>query len=113
MSLVGHDGPSLLRHWVPIQLALLWPAALVLLAGKAWVPAGVMAVFAVALPVLTALRIFAYRALSRVIADWAVAIVIIAAVYAGLAAPPLGPIIIAGAIVWLARRGAGARWLLA
>lgn len=113
MTLVGHDGLSLCRHWVPIQLALLWPAALVLLAGKAWVPAGVMAVVAVALPVLTALRIFAYRALSRVIADWAVAIVIIAAVYAGLTAPLLGPIIIVGAIVWLARRGAGARWLLA
>lgn len=112
MTLVGHGGTSLLRHWLPIQLALLWPAALVLLAGQAWVPAGVTAVIAVALPVLSALRIFAYRALSRVIADWGVGIVIIAAVYAGFTAPPLGPVIIVGAIVWLARRGAGARWLL-
>lgn len=103
----------MLRHWLPIQLALLWPAALVLLAGQAWVPAGVTAAVAVALPVLTALRIFAYRALSRLAADWAVAIVIIAAVYAGVTAPPLGPVIVVGAIVWLARRGAGARWLLA
>lgn len=113
MTLVGHGGTSLLRHWLPIQLALLWPAALVLLAGQTWIAAGGTVVAAVALPVLTALRIFAYRALSRLAADWAVAIVIIAAVYAGVTAPPLGPLIIVGAIVWLARRGAGARWLLA
>ena len=113
MTLVGHDGASLLRHWLPIQLALTGPAALVLLAGQAWTFAGVLAVVAVALPVLTALRIFAYRALSRVIADWTVAIVVLAAAYAGLTAPPLGPIIIVGAILSLVRRGAGARWLLA
>lgn len=113
MTLVGHGGTSLLRHWLPIQLALTWPAVFVLLAGQAWIPAGVAAVVAVALPVLTALRIFAYRALSRLAADWAVAIVIIAAVYAGVTAPPIGPVIVFGAIVWLARRGAGARWLLA
>lgn len=113
MMLVGYGGTSLLRHWLPIQLALLWPAALVLLAGQAWALAGVTAVVAVALPVLTALRIFAYRALSRLAADWAVGIVVLAAVYAGVTAPPLGPVIVVGAIVWLARRGAGARWLLA
>lgn len=113
MTLVGHGGASLLRHWLPIQLALVWPAALVLLAAQAWVPAIVAVLIAAALPVVTALRIFAYRALSRVIADWAVAIVILAAVYAGLAAPLLGPMIMVGAIVWLARRGTGARWLLA
>lgn len=113
MTLVGHGSVSLMRHWLPIQLALLWPAAVVLLAGQAWVPAGIMASVAVALPVLTVLRIFAYRALSRVIADWAVAIVVLAAAYAGLTAPPLGPIIVVGGILSLARRGAGARWLLA
>ena len=113
MTLVGHGATSLLRHWLPIQLALLWPAALVLLAGQTWALAGVTAVVAVALPVLTALRIFAYRALSRVIADWAVAILIPVAVLVSLAAPPLGPVIVVGATVWLARRGAGARWLLA
>jgi hypothetical protein len=113
MTLVGHGGASLLRHWLPTQLALLWPAAVVLLSGQAWVPAGLMTVVAVALPVLTVLRIFAYRALSRVIADWAVAIVVLAAAYAALTAPPLGPIIVVGAILSLARRGVGARWLLA
>ncbi len=113
MTLVGHGSASLLRHWLPTQLALTWPAALVLLAGQAWAFAGVLAVVAMALPVLTALRIFAYRALNRVIADWTVAVVIIAAAYGGLTAPPLGPIIIVGAILSLARRGAGARWLLA
>lgn len=113
MTLVGHGGASLLRHWLPIQLALVWPAALILLAAQAWVPAIVAVLIAAALPVVTSLRIFAYRALSRVIADWAVAIVILAAVYAGLTAPLLGPMIMVGAIVWLARRGTGARWLLA
>lgn len=113
MTLVGHGGASLLRHWLPIQLALLCPAALVLLAAQAWVPAVVAALIAAVLPVVTALRIFAYRALSRVIADLAVAIVILAAVYAGFTAPLLGPVIMVGAIVWLARRGTGARWLLA
>ncbi len=113
MALVGHDGASLLRHWLPTQLALLWQAVFVLLAGQAWVFAGVLAVVAMALQLHTALRIFAYRALSRVTADWAVAIVVLAAAYAGLTAPPHGPIIILGAILSLARRGAGARWLLA
>lgn len=113
MTLMGHGGASLLRHWLPIQIALLWPAALVLVAAQAYVPAAVAALIAATLPVVTALRIFAYRAVSRLIADWAVAIVILAAVYAGFTVPPLGPLVIAGAIVWLARRGAGTRWLLA
>jgi hypothetical protein len=113
MTLVGHGGASLLRHWLPIQIALLCPAALVLLAAQAYVPATVAVLIAATLPVVTALRIFAYRAVSRLIADWTVAIVILAAAYAGLTAPPLGPIIIVAAIVWLARRGAEARWLLA
>ena len=112
MTLVGHGGASLLRHWLPIQLALVWPAALILLASQAWVPAIVAALIALVLPVVTALRIFAYRALSRVIADWTVAIVILAVVYAGFTAPLLGPVMMVGAIVWLARRGTGARWLL-
>lgn len=113
MTLVGHGGASLLRHWLPVQLALLGPLAIVLLLAQEPVPATLAAITAVALPVVTALRIFAYRAVSRLVADWAVAIVILAAVYAGFTAPPLGPMIISAAIVWLARRGAGARWLLA
>jgi hypothetical protein len=113
MTLVGHGGASLLRHWLPIQIALLWPAVLVLLAARAYVTATAAVLITAALPVVTALRIFAYRAVSRLIADWTVAIVILAAAYAGFTAPPLGPIIIVGAIVWLARRGAKTRWLLA
>ena len=58
-------------------------------------------------------RAMAQGALAHSHADWAVAIVVLAAVYAGVTAPPLGPVIVVGAIVWLARRGAGARWLLA
>lgn len=113
MALVGHGGAALLRHWLPLQLALLAPLAIVLLLAQEPVPATGAAIIAAALPVVTALRIFAYRALSRWAADWTVALVILAAVYASLTAPPLGPMIIAAAIVWLARRGAGARWLLA
>ena len=113
MTLVGHRGTTLLRHWLPIQLALLYPATLILLVAQAWVPATVAALIAVALPVVTALRIFAYRAVSQLIADWGVAIVILAAGYVGLTAPLFGPMIIVAAIVWLARRGAGARWLIA
>jgi hypothetical protein len=113
ITLVGHGSASLVRHWLPIQIALLWPAALGLLAAQAYVPATVAMLIAGILPVVTALRIFAYRALSRLIADWTVAIVMLAAVYAGFTAPPLGPMVIIGAIVWLARRGTGTRWLLA
>ncbi len=113
MTQVGHGGASLLRHWLPIQIALLWPAALVLLAAQAYMPATVAVLIAATLPVVTALRIFAYRAFGRLIADWTVAIVILAACYAGFTVPPLGPLVMLGAIAWLARRGAGTRWLLA
>ncbi|MBA4051518.1 MAG: hypothetical protein C0472_06430 [Erythrobacter sp.] len=113
MTLVGHEGASLLRHWLPLQLCLLGPLAILLLLAQEPVSATVAAIIAAALPVVTALRIFAYRAVSRLIADWAVALVILAAVYAGLTAPPLGPVVIVAAIIWFARRGAGFRWLLA
>jgi hypothetical protein len=113
MTLVGHGSASLLRHWLPIQIALLWPAALVLMVAQAYVPATVAMLIAAIMPVVTALRIFAYRALSRLIADWTVAIVILAAVYAGFTVPPLGPLVIFCAIVWLARRGMRTRWLVA
>lgn len=113
MTLVGHEGASLLRHWLPLQFCLLGPLAIVLLLAQEPVSATVAAIIAAALPVVTALRIFAYRAVSRLIADWAVALVILAAVYAGLTAPPLGPVVIVAAIIWFARRGVGFRWLLA
>lgn len=113
MTLVGHGGASLLRHWLPVQLALLLPAGLVLLLAQEWVSAALAALIAAALPVVTALRIFAYRAFGRLIADWTVAIVTLAAAYAGFTVPPLGPMVIVAAMVWLARRGAGARWMLA
>ena len=113
MTLVGHEGASLLRHWLPLQLCLLGPLAIVLLVAQEPASATVAAIIAAALPVVTALRIFAYRAVSRLVGDWAVALVILAAVYAGLTAPPLGPVVIVAAIIWFARRGAGFRWLLA
>lgn len=113
MTLMGHTSLSLLRYWLPIQLALLWPLALVLLAAQAWTPATVATLVSLALPIVTALRILAYRAFSRLIADWAVAVVILAAVYAAFTVSPLAPAIIIAAVIWLARRGAGARWLLA
>lgn len=113
MTLVGHTGPTLLRHWLPIQLALLWPLTFLLLVAQSWVPASVAALAALMLPVATAMRIFAYRAFSRLIADWIVAVVFVIAAYAAYTVPPLGPMIIVAAIVWLVRRGAGTRWLLA
>jgi len=113
MTLVGHEGASLLRHWLPLQLCLLGPLAIVLLVAQEPVSTTVAAIIAAALPVVTALRIFAYRAVSRLVGDWAVALVILAAVYAGLTAPPLGPVVIVAAIIWFARRGVGFRWLLA
>ena len=113
MTLVGHEGASLLRHWLPLQLCLLGPLAIVLLLAQEPVSTTVAAIIAAALPVVTALRIFAYRAVSRLVGDWAVALVILAAVYAGLTAPPLGPVVIVAAIIWFARRGVGFRWLLA
>lgn len=112
MTLVGHSSASLVRVWLPIQLALLLPATAVLLLAQSWVAAGVAAVIALGLPAITALRVFAYRAFSRVIADWMVTSLIAAAGYAALTFPPLGPVIIVGAVVWLAKRGSGSRWLL-
>lgn len=113
MTLMGHSPASLLRHWLPAQLTLLLPFGMVLTLAQHWLAAGVAVAVAVGLAVLTTARIFAYRAFSRLIADWAVAALIAAAGYAALTVPPLGPLILIAAIVWLARLGAGKRWLLA
>lgn len=112
MTLVGHGSASLLRHWLPYQLALLGPLAIVLLLAQEPASATTAAIIAAALPMVTALRIFAYRAASRLMADWMVAIIILVAVYAGFTALPLGPTVLVGATIWLSRRGADSRWLL-
>lgn len=112
MTLMGRTAPTLLRHWLPLQLALLLPLAAVLLVAQSWAAAGVAAVLATALPVMTTLRILAYRLFSRLIADWMVAGLIAGTAYASLSVPPLGPAILLAAMIWLARRGADRRWLL-
>jgi hypothetical protein len=113
MTLMGHSPTSLLRHWLPAQLTLLLPFGVVLALAQNWLAAGLTAAVALVLLSLTTARIFAYRAFSRLIADWAVAGVIALAGYAAITVPPLGPAIIIAAIVWLARLGSGKRWLLA
>lgn len=113
MTLMGHSPASLLRHWLPAQTMLLAPFGAALALAQNWLAAGVAAGVALGLLVLTTARILAYRAFSRVIADWAVAAVIAATGYAALAVPPLGPVIMMAAIAWLTRLGAGRQWLLA
>lgn len=113
MTLMGHSPASLLRHWLPAQIMLLLPFGAVLALAQNWLAAGLTAAVGLGLLVLTTARIFAYRAFSRLIADWAVAGVIAATGYMALTIPPLGAAILIAAIVWLARLGSGKRWLLA
>ncbi|MCM0000739.1 MAG: hypothetical protein NBV68_15280 [Erythrobacter sp.] len=113
MTLMGHSPASLLRHWLPAQIMFLLPFGAVLALAQNWLAAGLTAAVALGLLVLTTARIFAYRAFSRLIADWAVAGVIAAAGYVALTVPPLGAAILIAAIVWLARLGSGKRWMLA
>ena len=113
MTLMGHSPASLLRHWLPAQIMLLLPFGAVLALAQNWLAAGLTAAVALGLLVLTTARIFAYRAFSRLIADWAVAGVIAASGYMALTIPPLGAAILIAAIAWLARLGSGKRWLLA
>lgn len=113
MAMVGMSATELLRRYVPLQIALLMPTAAVLALSRSWDLAGIAAGVTCALPAITMLRIFAYRALSRMLADWAVAILIAVAAYLTLTFPPLGPLAIIAAILWLARRGGNARWLIA
>ena len=112
MTLMGRSTWALLGNWLPLQIVLLSPVTMVLLTGQAWVPASLAAITLLALPVVTAMRIFAYRAFGRLIADWSVALILAAAMYAGFTLPPLGPVILMAGMLWLLRRGAGHRWLL-
>lgn len=113
MTLVGLSPASLLRQWLPAQIFLIVPFGAVLALAQHWLAAGVAAAVALGLLVLTTVRIFAYRAFSRVIADWAVAAVVAASSYAAMTVPSLGPVVMTAAIVWLARLGLGKQWLLA
>ena len=112
MTLMGRSASALLGYWLPLQIVLLSPVTMVLMIGQASVPASLAAITLLALPVVTAMRIFAYRAFGRLIADWSVAFVLAAAIYAGFTLPPLGPVILVAGMWWLARRGTGQRWLL-
>lgn len=111
MTVVGHSSASLLRHWLPIQLALLLPFAAVLLIAQSWTCAAVATLVALGLPAITTMRIFAYRSFSRVIADWVTSFLILAAAYLAFTFPPLGPIPIVASIAWLAWRGKDLTWL--
>jgi len=113
MTQMGHSPASLLRHWLPAQVMFLLPFGAVLALAQNWLAAGLTAAVALGLVVLTIARIFAYRAFSRLIANWAVAGVIAATGYMALTIPPLGAAFLIAAIVWLARLGSGKRWLLA
>ncbi|MBH1944640.1 hypothetical protein I5L01_10390 [Erythrobacter sp. YJ-T3-07] len=113
MAMVGRSAADLLRRWLPLQLALLVPAAAVLALSQSGVAAGIAALAAFGLPAFTILRVLAYRAFDRMPADWLVTIIVAITAYLMLSLPPLGPLAILAAMVWLARRGRGARWLIA
>lgn len=112
MTLVGHSTGSLLRNWVSMQFALLVPTTAILMMAQDWIAASVGALSVIGLTVMTVLQVLAYRAFSRLIAQWMVAIVILAAGLVGLAFPPLGAIVVVSAMFWLLRKGLGSRWLL-
>lgn len=113
MALMGHSPSSLLRHWLPAQIMLLLPFLAVQALAQNWLASGIFAAFALGLLVYTAARIFAYRAFRRLLADWVVAAVVLATGYVALTLPPLAPIIMIIAIVWLARLGSRTTWLIA
>lgn len=112
MTLMGYSSASLARAWFPMQLALTLPMLAVLLLAQNWIAAGVVAANATGLLVITALRIFAYRAFSCTMANWIVAGLVSIAGFTALTLPPAAPIIVIASIVWLVRRGSGSRWLL-
>jgi len=113
MTMVGHSAATMLRKSLTIQLALLVPFAAVLALAQDWMAASVAAIAAIGLPCITALRILAYRAFGRILADWLVSIFIAIAAYLTLTLPPLGVLAILAAMVWFARKGTGTRWLIA
>jgi hypothetical protein len=112
LTMVGHSSTSMLRIWLPIQVVLLAPLAGVLAVSQRWAGAGLVLLFVLGLPAITALRVFAYRAFSRLLADWMVAAVVATALYTALTLPPIGPIVIIAATILVARRGSASRWLL-
>lgn len=112
MTMVGRSSTFILRKWLPIQIALLLPVAVALAISQNWLAAAVAALIALGLPTLTAMRILAYRSFSRIIADWVTTLLIAAVAFATLMLPPLGLIVIVGAMAWLSRRSKGVGWLI-
>ena len=113
IAMVGRSTAELLLRWLPLQLALLVPAAAVLALSQSWLAAGIAAAAALGLPAFTILRLFAYRAFDRILADWIVTIIVGIAIYLAMSLPPLAPLAIILALVWLAMRGRRTRWLIA
>lgn len=112
MAVVGRSVGSTLRQWLPVQLALLLPVSVVMVIAQRWVPMTVATLAATGLIAVTTVRILAYRAYGRRIADWISTILMAIVGFVTVALPPLAVLLLIAVMIWLLRRGKDSEWVI-
>lgn len=112
-TMVGHSSWAIVRSHISPLAAFFVPFAAALTLAPHWAPPAVAGLLGLAVTVFIAMRILAYQSFYPRIADWFVTVLIAVVAMAGLALPPAAPVAMLVSIVWLARRAASQKWLIA
>lgn len=112
-TMVGNSSLVIIgTHGLPL-LAFFTAFTATLSSAPPWEPSAVAAVLGAAVLVFMAVRVLAYQAFDRRIADWFVTGLFAIAGMAGLMIPPAALVAMLFGVVWLARRAASQRWSIA
>lgn len=112
-TMVGHYSWAIVRSHISPLLAFFVPFAAALTLARQWAPPAVAIVLGLAVAVFVALRVLAYQSFHQRIADLFVTGLVAVVAVVGLALPPAAPLVMLFGIVWLARRAASRKWVIA
>lgn len=112
-TMMGHSSWAIVRSHISPLLTFFVPFATALTLAPHWAPPAVALVLGLAVIVFVALRVLAYQSFHQRIADWFVTVLIAMVAMVGFALPPAAPVAMLFGIVWLARRAASRKWLIA
>lgn len=113
MALVGHSSLATLGEHSRLLLGFFLPFALILALSFEWLVAGTGLGVGLLSLAIVAMRVLAYRAYRRQLAEWISAMLLGLVAAVAIALPFAAPFVVLAALFWLARRGRRTTWLLA
>jgi hypothetical protein len=111
--MIGHTPLTIIAQTVLPCLTAGFAFAVSLSLGLNWIAAAIAAGASLACVLFITLAVLTHCVFSRRLAEWALTLLIGVVAMTAFAAPPLAPLVLLGAAIWLLRRAHDRRWIIA